>query len=338
MAKARNGSRIKIKQPPVLFGKTQQLVKRVARRLDGTLITYWNNPGGCVCGTDVIGFYQMLEKLGRQKKVYLFLKSNGGNGKASLRIVNLLRRYADYLVALVPLECASAATMVALGANEIRMGPLSYLTAVDTSLVHDLSPLDRDNDRVRVSLDELKRVVTLWNRERKNNSTNPFEALFQHVHPLVVGAVDRADSLSTMLCQDILSYHIKDAKKAQRIANSLNTKYPSHSYPILLQEAKRIGLKASELDSTTNDLLLDLNEVYSEMGQRNITDYDESRYHNNEILNIIETIDLQLYYQVEKDWFYRQEERRWAPMNDQSTWRRNERVGRKIRRSRFHVA
>ena len=41
-----------------------------------------------------------------------------------------------------PFECASAATMVALGANEVHMGRTSYLTAVDTSLKHQLSPVD----------------------------------------------------------------------------------------------------------------------------------------------------------------------------------------------------
>ncbi len=59
-------------------------------------------------------------------------------------------------MALVPLECASAATMIALGADRILMGPTAYLTAVDTSLNHALSPVDRDNDRVSVSLNELQ--------------------------------------------------------------------------------------------------------------------------------------------------------------------------------------
>jgi hypothetical protein len=31
-----------------------------------------------------------------------------------------------------------------MGAEDIQMGPISYLTAVDTSLTHDLSPIDRD--------------------------------------------------------------------------------------------------------------------------------------------------------------------------------------------------
>jgi hypothetical protein len=36
--------------------------------------------------------------------------------------------------------------MIALGADEIHMGPLAFLTAVDTSLRHELSPTDIDNE------------------------------------------------------------------------------------------------------------------------------------------------------------------------------------------------
>ena len=63
---------------------------------------------------------------------------------------------------LAPLNCASAATMLALGADRIGMGPLSYLTAVDTSLEHDLSPVDHTNNLVAVSNDEVERVIRLW--------------------------------------------------------------------------------------------------------------------------------------------------------------------------------
>ncbi len=42
----------KIKQPPVLFEKTQALVSQITALLGGTLITYWNNPQGSVCHND----------------------------------------------------------------------------------------------------------------------------------------------------------------------------------------------------------------------------------------------------------------------------------------------
>ena len=328
----------KIKQPPVLFDKTQALIGEVTARLGGRLIAYWNNPRGAICHNDVIALYEILEKLGKQETLYLFLKSDGGTGQASLRLVNLLRQYCTHLVALVPLECASAATMIALGANEILMGPMAYLTAVDTSLTHDLSPVDRDNDRVSVSLDELTRVIRLWRAEQSDSKENPYKALFQHVHPLVIGAVDRAESLSIMLCKELLSYHIEDETTTDQIANALNAKYPSHNYPILFEEAQKIGLKAAHMPPQINTLLLELNQRYSEMGQRATTDFDEIRSHSNEILNISESADIQIFFQQDKDWFYRVEERRWITLNDNSSWRRIEQVNGETYKSVLHIA
>ena len=101
----------KIKQPPVLFDKTQALVSQLTARLGGRLVSYFNNPRGGVCHNDVLALYEVLEKIGKQDTLYLFIKSGGGNGQAALRLVALLRRYCQRLVSLVPLECASAATV-----------------------------------------------------------------------------------------------------------------------------------------------------------------------------------------------------------------------------------
>ncbi len=337
--------KLKIKKPPVLFSKTQRIIRAIAAETKGTFLSYWNSPGGNVCQNDVQGLYEVLQRIGPQKNLHIFLKSRGGDGTASLRIVNLLRRYTDRLIAQLPLECASAATMIALGANEIQMGPLAFLTAVDTSLTHDLSPIDLHNRLVSVSQDELNRVVNLWRKESQaskkpvsdNAPNNPYAALFQHVHPLVIGAVDRASSLSVKLCTEILSFHLEDLERAEEISWHLNSAYPAHDYPILQKEAKRIGLNVADLDPRLNDMLLDLHELYSEMGQEALTDYDEQNYHNNEIVNIIESVGIQVYYQIDKDWHYRAEERRWVPMNDNSSWRKIEKIGNNIARSIFHI-
>jgi hypothetical protein len=292
-----------------------------------------------VCGSDVLALHDVLRRLGQHDTLYLFIKSGGGSGQVSLRIVNLLRQHCQRLVVLVPLECASAATMIAIGADQILMGSTAYLTAVDTSLNHALSPVDRDNDRVSVSLDELQRVIRLW-REQNSGAEpeNAYKSLFQYVHPLVIGAVDRAESLSIMLCQELLAYHIKDEAVAQRIASTLNAKYPSHSYPILLDEVVKIGLNAERLPPEVNRLLLQLNGLYSEMGQKATTDFDELRAHSNEIANIWETLSVQIYYQQDQDWFYRAEERRWITMNDNSGWRCIENQGSRIKRSQVHFS
>ncbi len=313
-----------IKNPPILFGRTQAVIQQIETELGAPLITYWNSTQGSICTNDVIGLYALLKNLGKTPRLYLFIKSNGGFGEASLRMVHLLRQFTEELVVLVPLECESAATMLALGADKILMGPMAQLSAVDTSLTHDLSPLDRDNNRVKVSQDELGRVVRLWQEQAGTDHANPYQTLYGHVHPLVIGAVDRASALSTRLCIDILSYHLTDEAKAADISNTLNAAYPSHSYPITIREAARIGLNVAPLDEVLNRHLLELNALYSEMGQAASTDFDQANSHDASILNILESKDLQIFFQNDKDWHYRAEERRWVTLNNNSTWRKAE--------------
>ena len=361
MAKSRRRQRVKT--PPLLFERTQSVLRRIQGKVDGVLLTYWTSTSGSVCDNDVMAMHDILRARGEQETITLFLKSDGGSGMSALRMVHLLRRYTKRLVVLAPLNCASAATMLALGADAIAMGPLSYLTAVDTSLEHDLSPLDHTNQLVAVSNDEVDRVIRLWkeasggspsasaipkgapgDRALKEaggsspaDTVNPYQELYKYLHPLVVGSLDRASSLSLMLCREILGYHMKDVEKAERISRQLNSSYPAHQYPITSREAKRLGLNILDLDPEVDLMLQELNLLYSEMGQRAITDYDEWNNHDNEITNILEGETLQMFFQMEKDWHYRKEERRFGPMNDASAWYRCRKVKGRVVKQKFHI-
>jgi len=338
MARSSRRRRTRPKPPPQRFLQTQSLIDRLQRRIDGTLISYWTSTSGSVCDNDVMALHEVLRKLGPQPRIALFVKSDGGSGMAALRLVHLLRTYTKKLSVLAPLNCASAATMLSLGADTIHMGPLSYLTAVDSSLEHDLSPVDHTNNLVPVSNDEVDRVIRLWREStRARTEVNPYQELYKYLHPLVIGALDRASSLSLQLCREILGYHMKDKRKAERISQRLNSSYPAHQYPITAREARLLGLRVVDLDSETESLLQELNLVYSEMGQRVITDYDEENHHDNEVTNVLEGRGLQVFFQVEKDWHYRTEERRWVSMNDVSAWYRCQKRGRRVVRTKFHI-
>ncbi len=327
-----------VKQPPLLYEKSQKVISKIQNIVGTKLLSYWTSNRGNVCDNDVIALYELFKKVGGGEEIAFFIKSGGGEVEPSLRMVNLIREYYKRVVALVPMECASAATMIAVGADVIKMGPLAHLTAIDSSLTHAMSPVEPlENRKVSVSQDELSRIVKLWNDNRKPQDVNPYSEIFKYIHPLVVGAIDRSSSLSIKICKEILSYHIKDEDAAERVSRHLNSDYPSHSYPITIREARRIGLRVAKLENNVNDLLLDLNEIYSEMAQKALTDFDELNYHDNEIINILEAKDIQIYYQNDKDWNYIKEERRWQALNDESSWRRIETLDGKQKKSQFHV-
>ena len=117
----------------------------------GRFLTYWTSTSGSICDNDVMALHEILQEMGPQETLTLFVKSGRRqrHGRAAPRPPAApAREEASQVVA--PLNCASAATMLALGADSIAMGPLSFLTAVDTSLEHDLSPLDHTNNLVAV--------------------------------------------------------------------------------------------------------------------------------------------------------------------------------------------
>ena len=72
--------------------------------------------------------FKLLEDLGPQERLFLFIKSDGGNGRASLRMVNLIQKVLQTAHRHHPLGVRLAATMIALRADEIRMGPMAYIT------------------------------------------------------------------------------------------------------------------------------------------------------------------------------------------------------------------
>lgn len=327
--------RRKTKKPPILTDRTQKLLAATQERLGIPVLVYWVSSGGSICQNDVTAMAALLGPTRRAPRVGLFLKSDGGNPEAALRFVHLLRQKFEHITLLAPFECASAATMVALGANEIHMGPTSYLTAVDSSLKHDLSPVDHNNYLVSVSQDEVMRILRLWREQGIRG--NPYPEIYKYLHPLVLGALDRSSSLSMRICQELLSYHVQSKAKRLRISRALNYEYPSHSYPITIREARRLGLEVHDLDPAVETQLRELTHVYSEMSHPIQTDFDPLNQHNTEICNILEIPRRQVFYQVDKEWHYRKEERRWVPMNDQSGWYLCTLHGRKWRPDRLFI-
>ena len=154
-----------------------KLFEKIEKNRKRPLISYFNSyrhNASARMASDVIPEFakQLNEIKDDVKDIDILIVSRGGDPTVSWRIISILRERFDNIGVLLPYEAYSAATLLALGADEILMGPMAHLSAVDTSITHDLSPIDRDNDRVSVSLDELNRVVRLWRNENTENKNS----------------------------------------------------------------------------------------------------------------------------------------------------------------------
>ncbi len=79
------------KRAPVLTKDTQAIFARFEKEIGLPLLAYWTSSGGSICQNDVMAMSQLLDTRKHGQAVGLFLKSDGGNPEAALRLVHLLR-------------------------------------------------------------------------------------------------------------------------------------------------------------------------------------------------------------------------------------------------------
>ncbi len=99
--------------------------------------------------------YEHLKHLGEREKqpdIDLFLHSNGGDGTVPWRLVTLIREYAQKFSVLVPYRAFSAATLAALGADEVLMHPMGVLGPTDPTVGNPFNPPDPANASQRLGI------------------------------------------------------------------------------------------------------------------------------------------------------------------------------------------
>ena len=85
-------------------------------------------------GADVHGFMECCYGV-QERELDLVLHSPGGSPQAAEQILEYLRTRFDYIRAIVPLQAKSAATMIALGCDEILVGDHSELGPIDPQIL-----------------------------------------------------------------------------------------------------------------------------------------------------------------------------------------------------------
>ncbi len=201
---------------------------------------------------------------GKPVKIDLFIYSNGGDTTVPWRLVSLLREFTDDLSVLVPFRAFSAATLTAMGANQIVMHPMGTLGPTDPTVNGPYNPKDQNGRSLGVSVEDVTAYIQLVKEDagitHEDELVQTFNMLAQHVHPLALGNVKRILSQSRSLATKLLSMHMKkssDSHKIQDIVESMTSKLFYHGHPISRVEAKeQIGMETVvHADQTEEDLI-----------------------------------------------------------------------------------
>ena len=225
-------------------------------------------------GNDIMPlFHKHLEGFGKSKpRIDVLLHTHGGHTLTPNRLTYLVREYTNHFAVLVPFRAHSAGTTLALGANEIVMGPLGELGPTDPSVSNAFNPKNEESKPIQISVEDVSAYLSLA-REQAGLSTPEAMAkalaiLADQVHPLALGNVHRQHQLIRTMSRRLLMLHMdenEDEEKIERIVDLLTEKLFFHEYQISRAEARdMIGLPVTYPEEELEELLQRTFEAYDE--------------------------------------------------------------------------
>jgi len=279
------------------------LVKQIEEIRGSRIITYLTSdrqgPVNARIALDVIPVIsKQLRAIGKTKNVDLFLYSSGGDPMVPWRMVSMIREYCDKFSVLVPYKAHSAATMIALGADEIVMSDLSEISPIDPSTANVFNPTNPQNaqNKIPISVEDVmayfdlaKNKFGIKNDEELAKIFNKFVESNPQIHPLALGNVNRTHNLIRILARRLLKSHKLPMKEEEieKIVDYFTEKLYSHQYFIGRKEAREdLGLKTVLFaDETLSRTMTDLYGEYKKEMELDILWNPENELGSNAVQN-----------------------------------------------------
>lgn len=193
----------------------------------------------------------------------LLLVSNGGDPTVAWRVVSLIRERVKKFSVLVPQAAYSAATLIALGADEIVMHPHGNLGPTDPQIHAPRKGKDAPpNDSVHFGSEDLSAFLKFARDEvglgDQAQMLSVFGRFCDDVGPVAIGIAARSAQLTVTMGEKLLQLHMIDETskaKARAISEKLTRDFFHHGYPVSRTEAKEIGLKIATSNPQIEDLI-----------------------------------------------------------------------------------
>lgn len=165
----------------------------------------------------------------REKDILLFILSPGGSIEPAYQISKLCRAFAkERFIVAVPREAKSAATLLALGADEIHMGPLSQLGPIDPQLGG------------LPALGVVQALETLASLSEKHPGSAEMFARYLRMALTVeqIGYCERISESAVQYAERLLATKPHLASIASQVARELVYEYKNHRFVIDATEAQ----------------------------------------------------------------------------------------------------
>ena len=219
-----------------------------------TFVTGDRNPISARIGDDAVRpFFDVLRELDPAEKLDLFIYSRGGAIEVPWRIASALRQYATNWNILIPFRANSAATLLALGADEIVLGRHGELGPIDPILSiqrrtgapghPDGTPVD-DTINVEDVMAYLRFVREQVGLTDQSALAESLGRLAERLDAVGLGSVYRTRSHIRDVAHRMLTSRQTppNDRVMETIVETLATRVYAHGHAIGFSEARDIGL------------------------------------------------------------------------------------------------
>jgi serine dehydrogenase proteinase len=165
----------------------------------------------------------------KDKDVVLFLLSRGGDAEPAYQISKLCKSFAhSKFTAVIPRHAKSAATLIAIGADEIHMGPLGQLGPIDPQI----------GGLPALGVSQALKTIASVAQQYPGSADMLARYLRMVLTVEQIGYCDRISESTAQYAERLLSTKPHLIARAPAVAKELVHEYKDHGFVIDLDEAK----------------------------------------------------------------------------------------------------
>lgn len=200
---------------------------------------------------DVHGFMEAASNI-EDRNLDLILHSPGGTAEAAESIVEYLRKRFDHIRVFVPMAAMSAATMIALSADEIVMGQHSQLGPTDPQVIIS-TPEGPRSAPAKAILNQFEQAKVECRDPQNLAAWLPI--LRSYAPGLLTICEDSRKLTSDMVAIWLSRYMLSGAPDPQGESEKIAQwfadyeSFHSHGRRVGLEQAREIGVNVTELES-----------------------------------------------------------------------------------------
>ena len=210
-----------------LRGDRIALIKDIQQKRKSKVFVYYSHDTLDAQHAEI--FFELLQEIGSQEKLDLFLLSPGGFADQAFNMSRWCRKYASKeFNVIIPYYAKSAATLLVLGADSLLMGPSSELGPIDPQ-IRIPDEYGRTMQVSALSIKDALRVIEGITEDNQEKALK-YMPLIEKIDLKVLGQYDRAIQSAKQYASDLLemSSLLKGKNDEEVDVNNSGKKVPKY--------------------------------------------------------------------------------------------------------------